>query len=139
MFANMSFSALVKDVGLQTLTKHTGDEIKVIGNLGIYVFDTPTLAVSFSRAVQKELAERDILTRIGIDMGSVFIFDLPLGGKDIAGMPVNLASKMAQDKGRFGHIYVNGHLKQAVDVQSMTEISYTVSGVEMSIYEDFND
>ena len=139
MFSNMSFSALVKDVGLQTLTKHTGDEIKVIGNLGIYVFDTPTMAVSFSRAVQKELAQRDVLTRIGIDMGSVFIFDLPLGGKDIAGMPVNLASKMAQDKGRFGYIYLNGHLKQAVDVQSMTEISYTVSGVEMTIYEDFND
>lgn len=135
MFTDLSFSALMKDMGIQLLEKHTGHEIKVVGNLGIYVFDSPQTAFSFSKAFQDVLDRQNIGTRIGIDKGPVLVFDLPTGGKDIAGMPVNIASKMAQDKGRFGHVYLNGHLGEALDVNALSQIKYTVSGVEMTIYE----
>ncbi|MBC7774203.1 MAG: family 3 adenylate cyclase [Phycisphaerae bacterium] len=135
MFTDMSFSALMKDAGIQLLTKHNGHEIKVVGNLGIYVFDSPHVAFSFSKEFQDVLNRQNVETRIGIDRGPVLVFDLPAGGKDIAGMPVNIASKMAQDKGRFGYVYLNGHLSESMDVSALTQISYTVSDVEMTIYE----
>ncbi|MFN0174053.1 MAG: family 3 adenylate cyclase [Saprospiraceae bacterium] len=135
MFTDMSFSALMKDAGIQLLTKHAGDEIKVVGNLGIYVFNSPQIAFAFSKEFQDVLNRQNVETRIGIDKGPVLVFDLPAGGKDIAGMPVNIASKMAQDKGRFGHVYVNGHLRESLDVSALTQIKYTVSDIEMTIYE----
>lgn len=135
MFTDMSFSALMKDAGIQLLLKYTGDEIKVLSNIGIYVFDSPQVAFAFSKAFQDVLNQQNVDTRIGIDKGPVLVFDLPTGGKDIAGMPVNIASKMAQDKGGFGHVYINGHLSESLDVSVLTQINYTVSGVEMTIYE----
>lgn len=135
MFTDMSFSALMKDSGTQLLTKHGGDEIKVVGNLGIYIFDSPKVAFAFSKEFQDVMNQRNVDTRIGIDKGPVLVFDLPTGGKDIAGMPVNIASKMAQDNGRFGHVYLNGHLGESLNVEALTRINYTVSGVEMTIYE----
>lgn len=135
MFTDMSFSALMKDVGNQLLVKHAGDEIKVVGNLGIYVFDSPQVAFAFSKEFQDTLNQQTIDTRIGMDKGPVLVFDLPTGGKDIAGMAVNIASKMAQDKGRFGHVYINGSLSDSLDMSTLKQINYTVSGIEMTIYE----
>lgn len=99
MFNHLSFSALMKDIGLQLLPVGAAAEIKVVGTLGIYVFDDAPAALAFARSFRLEFAKHDIACRIGIDAGAVLLFDLPAGGKDIAGSPVNMASKMAQDKG----------------------------------------
>lgn len=63
------------------------------------------------------------------------IFDLSVGSKDIAGMPVNVASKMAQDKGEFGKIYLSAAMRDLVDVRDFNEIKYNISGVEITSYE----
>jgi len=60
---------------------------------------------------------------------------LAVGGRDIAGNAVNVASKMAQDKGQFGKLYLSSTMKTLVDVSQFTEITHTVSGVEITIYE----
>ncbi|HBL10359.1 MAG TPA: family 3 adenylate cyclase [Cyanobacteria bacterium UBA11162] len=135
MFNNLSLAALMKDVGMRLLPESNGVEIKVAGPIGIYVFDQANDALSFSRSFREELANGGIACRIGIDAGPVLLFDLAGGGKDIAGMPVNVASKMAQDKGEFGKFYLSSGMKEFVDVSELTEIKYTVSGVEMVIYQ----
>lgn len=135
MFTNLSVSARLKDVGLRLLEQSNGVEIKVVGSLGIYVFDEATAALSFAQAFRQELAAQGVASRIGIDAGSVLVFDLSFGSKDIAGNPVNVASKMAQDKGQFGKLYLSSTMKELVDVSPFTEITYTVSGVEITIYE----
>lgn len=135
MFTNLAFSAKMKDIGLRLLDQINGEEIKVIGSLGIYTFNEATAAFNFAQAFRYELAAQDIASRIGIDAGVVLISDLAVGGKDIAGMPVNIASKMAQDQGKFGKVYVNSTIKDLVDVSQFTEITYTVSGVEITTYE----
>jgi len=135
MFTNLSLSAVIKDVGLRLLEQSKGTEIKVVGTIGIYTFDEATAALNFAQAFRQELAAKDIATRIGIDAGPVLIFDLALGGKDIAGNPVNVASKMAQDKGQFGKFYLSSTMKDSLDISQFTEIKYTVSGVEFTIYE----
>jgi len=48
---------------------------------------------------------------------------------------VNIASKMAQDKGQFGKLYLSSTMKELVDVSQFIEMTYTVSGVEITIYE----
>ena len=67
------------------------------GPLAIYAFDDPAAALAFAQAFRAELARNGIICRIGVESGPVLVFDLPLGGSDIAGNPVNIASKMAQD------------------------------------------
>ncbi|MEH2065041.1 MAG: adenylate/guanylate cyclase domain-containing protein [Nostoc sp.] len=135
LFTNLSLSAVIKDVGLRLLEQNQGTEIKVVGTIGIYAFDEASVALNFVQALRQEFAAKGIATRIGIDAGPVLIFDLALGGRDIAGNPVNVASKMAQDKGQFGKFYLSNTLKDFLDVSQFTEIKYTVSGVEFTIYE----
>lgn len=135
MFTNLVLSAELKDTGLQLLETYNGIEVKVVGSIGIYVFDEADTALNFAQAFRQALAVQNIDSRTGIDAGSILLFDLAVGGKDIAGNPVNVASKMAQDKGVFGKIYLSSTMKTLVNVSQFKEITYTVSGVEITIYE----
>ncbi|TKC96366.1 family 3 adenylate cyclase [Polyangium fumosum] len=135
LLGNMALSAFMKDVGMRHLSQHNGTEIKVVGPLGIYVFDTGTAALAFAREFGADLTRQDVSCRIGIDAGTLMIFDLATGGRDIAGQPVNIASKMAQDKGTPGHIYLSHAMKDLVDVSGFKEIKLSVSGVEMIAFE----
>ncbi|MCL1473309.1 hypothetical protein [Argonema antarcticum] len=135
MLTNISLSTILKDVGMRLLSQNNGVEIKVVSNLGIYIFDDGVAAINFAKLIREELVKQDLSCRIGIDVGPVLIFDLPVGGKDIAGMPVNIASKMAQDKGKLGKLYLSAAMKELVNLNGFTEIKYTVSGVEMAAYE----
>jgi len=135
MFNQLSFSALMKDIGLRLLDKTSASEIKVVSSLGIYVFENAIAAVNFAKAFRQELSNQDIDCRIGIDTGEVLIFNLAIGTKDIAGSPVNVASKMAQDKGKFGRLYLSAPMQDLVDISGFNEIKYNVSGVEITSYE----
>jgi class 3 adenylate cyclase len=132
---NLSLSAILKDTGLRLLPKATGLEVKVAGPLGIYIFDEAGEAVNFALAFRNSLAQEDVACRIGIDAGPVLVFKLPTGGRDIAGMPVNIASKMAHDKGQMGKLYLSAAVKELVEDIPFTELKYTVSGVEIDAYE----
>jgi len=132
---NLSLSALLKDTGMRLLAEANGMEVKVAGSLGIYLFDQASAAVAFAQAFRSALAQEGVACRIGIDAGPVLVFELASGGHDIAGMPVNLASKMAQDKGRMGKLYLSAAVKERVEAGSFTELRYTVSGVEIAAYE----
>jgi class 3 adenylate cyclase len=132
---NLSLSAILKDTGLRLLPKTTGQEVKVAGPLGIYIFDEAAEAVTFALAFRRALAQEDVACRIGVDIGSVLVFDLPTGGRDIAGMPVNIASKMAHDKGQMGKVYLSSAVKELVEDLPFNELKYTISGVEIDAYE----
>jgi class 3 adenylate cyclase len=135
LLGNMALSAFMKDVAMRHLSEHDSAEIKVVGPLGIYVFDTAAAALRFARAFSADLTRQDVSCRIGIDAGPLVIFDLPTGGRDIAGQPVNIASKIAQDRGKPGHMYLSHAMKDLVDVSGFTEIRLSVSGIEMIAYE----
>jgi class 3 adenylate cyclase len=135
LFNNLSLSALLKDTGLRLLPAAGGREVKVSGPLGIYLFDEAQAAVQFAHSFRQALAQADVSCRIGIDAGAVLVFDLEGGGSDIAGMPVNLASKMAQDKGQMGKLYLSAAVRESVDAGAFTELRYTVSGVEIAVYQ----
>jgi class 3 adenylate cyclase len=132
---NLSFSALLKDMGLRLLEGTGGKEIKVAGPLGIYLFEDAPEALTFAQEFRRALAREGLDCRIGIDAGPVLVFELAGGGSDIAGAPVNMASKMAQDKGRMGKLYLSAAVKSRVDAGSFAELRYAVSGMEIVAYE----
>ena len=136
MFNQLSFSALMKDIGLRLLDTQLEAEIKVVSSLGIYAFDEANTAISFAQNFRQELTKQGITCRIGIDQGEVLIFNLAIGTRDIAGMPVNMASKIAQDKGEFGKLYMSESLKDIADIHGFKGISYEVSGVRITAYEN---
>lgn len=135
LFANLSLSAKMKDAGLRHLAAAGGVEVKVSGPLGIYTFDEPARALAFARTFRRELAEDGVDCRIGVDQGPVLVFDLAGGGKDIAGMPVNIASKMAQDCGDWGKLYLSDRVHACVDAGEFRERRFHVSGVELRAFE----
>lgn len=130
----LALSAMMKDTGLRCLPPG-GMEVKIAGPLGIYLFDEPAVAVRFGESFRQDLAARDILCRIGVDVGPVLVNELSGGGRDIAGMPVNIASKMAQDVGEPGRLYLSEAMREHVDLAGFTQIRYTVSGIQMTAFE----
>lgn len=132
---DLALSAMMKDAAIRHLEGSAGQEIKVAGPIGIYAFEDPAQALEFAEGFRRVLAHDEIVSRIGIDVGPVLIFDLAGGGKDIAGMPVNIASKMAQDRGRWGHIYLSAAMQALVEAPGYTQLEYTVSGVDLVVYE----
>jgi Adenylate and Guanylate cyclase catalytic domain len=133
----LALSAMMKDVGARHLP--TGDthsqEIKVVGPLGIYLFDEPAAAVRFAQNFRADLATRDIGCRIGVDCGPVLVGELSSGGMEIAGMPVNIASKMAQDVGKPGKIYLSEAIRDHVDADDVEPVQYAVSGIQLTAFE----
>lgn len=132
---DLALSVMMKDAAIRHLEGSAGQEIKVAGPIGIYAFEDPAQALEFAEGFRRVLAHDEIVSRIGIDIGPVLIFDLAGGGKDIAGMPVNVASKMAQDRGRWGHIYLSAAMQALVQAPGYTQLEYTVSGVDLVVYE----
>lgn len=135
LFTNLALSAMMKDTGLRHLDRDHGREIKVAGPLGIYTFDDPARALAFARTFRRQLAAENIRCRTGIDTGPVLVFDLAGGGKDIAGAPVNVASKMAQDCGAWGRIYLSDRARAHVDATDLRERRFVVSGVALIAFE----
>lgn len=134
LFHDLSLSAIMKDAGLRHLDPARGEEIKVTGPLAIYTFDDPGHALEFARTFRAALRAEDIACRIGIDLGPVLVFDLAGGGRDIAGMPVNVASKMAQDRGQWGELYLSERVHALVDAPGFRELHFLVSGVELRAF-----
>ncbi|MFF5205998.1 adenylate/guanylate cyclase domain-containing protein [Streptosporangium sp. NPDC000396] len=135
----LALSAVMKETGLRLMPPEGAIEIKVAGPLAIYAFEDPAPAVRFARRLRSRLAEHEIICRIGVDTGPVLAGEIPGGGRDIAGAPVNVASKMAQDLGRPGHIYlseaVREHIDPTGDPAAFTPVQCTVSGVTMTFFE----
>lgn len=61
-------------------------------------------ALVAAQEIRTRFAERGLEVRIGVDLGPVLAFDDPPGARQIAGGPVNVASKLAVDAGVAGAI-----------------------------------
>ncbi|MEV0400290.1 hypothetical protein [Actinoallomurus sp. NPDC050550] len=135
LLRGLSRSALMKETGLRLLPPRGAIEIKVAGPLAIYLFDEPQPAVCFALRLRATLADHDIVSRIGVDTGPVLTGETPGGGRDIAGAPINVASKMAQDLGRPGHVYLSDALREHTGLASFVPIEKVVSGVRIRFFE----
>ncbi len=126
---DLALSVVMKKAADAVLPTYKGDEIKTAGPLGIYVFKESSFALDFAKQLRDNLLKDGVRSKIGIDYGDLLVFTTPDGHKDIAGMPVNQASKMAQDKGDFGHIYMSAEVAKQVSTEGFFKTTIEVSGV----------
>ncbi len=131
----LDLSVAMRETGLRLLPPAGAVEIKVAGPLGIYLFDEPAAAARFARDLRAALAEAGMTCRIGVDTGPVLAGPTPGGGWDVAGAPVNLASKMAQDLAAPGLVCLSEAVGAHTGLDGFTLARHTVSGVDMTFYQ----
>lgn len=130
---DLALAAAMKRIGRHLLAPHGGAEVKTTGLISIYTFGDPAPAAAFAEAFRETFAAQGVLTRIGIDSGQVLLFDLGGGRHDIAGSPVNVASKLAQDCGEFGLIYLSDAATRRARLERRSRsVTFEVSGVTLS-------
>jgi len=130
---DLALTAAMIRIGDQLLADLKGEAIKNTGLLSLYTFEDCRSAVMFAEAIRTTLAQTGIRCRIGVDVGQVLVFDLGTGGRDIAGDPVNTASKLAQDVGELGGIYVSMRAAAKAGLTaSGTEVGAEISGVHLA-------
>jgi class 3 adenylate cyclase len=101
---------------INLLQQYHGQEIKNVGNLAIYAFPDPLQALDFSLELRQILADDGVLVKLGLDSGPLIVFKLPRGTRDIVGISVNIASKLVQDGGEFGKIYLTENIYQHIEL-----------------------
>jgi hypothetical protein len=130
---DLALAAAMRRIATALLAELGGSEIKTAGLIGIYTFDDPGTGVAFARRFRDAFASEGVETRIGIDAGEVLVFDLGRGRTDIAGSPVNVASKLAQDVGEFGRIYLSEEATRRARLERRSRtVSFEVSGVKLT-------
>jgi len=106
---DLSIAAALKRLGRDLIQGLAAVEVKTSGGasaVSIYLFEVPGEAVDFARRLRELLRRRDVPLRIGVDVGRVLMFELGPGSRDVAGAPVNVASKLAQHPGTPGAIHL---------------------------------
>lgn len=131
----LDLSVTLRETGLRLLPSVGAVEIKVAGPLAIYLFDEPGPAVRFARDLRTALAEAGMTCRIGVDTGPVLAGRTPAGVWDVAGAPVNLASKMAQDLAPQQAVCLSEAVGAHTGLNGFTLVRHAVSGVDMTFYQ----
>ncbi len=106
---DLAIAAALKRLGHGLLEGSSGLEVKTSGGasgVSIYLFEEPPHAVEFARRLRGLLQSGDVRIRVGVDVGRVLLFELGANARDVAGGPVNIASKLAQFTGEFGTIHL---------------------------------
>ena len=131
---NLALAAAVRRLGGELVLDLAGQEIKTTGQVSIYLFDDAGHALAFARKLRAELASQRVELRIGMDSGRVLLFELAPETFDIAGSPVNVASKLAQDTGRFGAIHLSRSAARQAGIPDSVPVSIVqVGGVAIEM------
>ncbi|MFY0565943.1 hypothetical protein ACN28E_19150 [Archangium lansingense] len=83
-------------------SSHGADVVKSNGTLAIVLFDEGHDAVGFARDIIEGNRALGFTAHVGLTQGEVYLFPLANGEREIAGNPVNIASKLAEDSGLGG-------------------------------------
>jgi hypothetical protein len=135
--------AVLNDLALSAaMTKHAapllratgGREVKTSGSLGIYTFEECAAGLEFARRFRALFEPQGVAIRAGIDHGEVLLFDIGDGLADIAGMPVNLASKIAQDRGEFGKIYLTAAAARETGAAGLERLEFPIAGTVVQAF-----
>ncbi len=99
--------AVVDALIRRTVERLGGDLVKSNGAIAIALFERDADAVQFALALEEELSANAPDARIAVARGEVFVFDLDRANasapaREIAGDPVNIASKLAEDSALTG-------------------------------------
>lgn len=108
------------------------EEIKSNGSIGIFVTQDAYKALAFATGVKGNLTRNGFMSNVGMAKGNVLQFDMNNGQKDIAGDPVNVASKLAEDCGVSNRILIDETIKiPRKNLPSREKYEFTVSSINL--------
>lgn len=110
---------------------HGGDVVKSNGSLAIVLFPDGQAAVPFAREVIEENRRLGFDAHVGLTQGEVYLFPLANGEREIAGNPVNIASKLAEDSGLEG-VLVEDSVAHGELARQGEPFRLTISKVELT-------
>jgi hypothetical protein len=91
--------------------KYDLQTVKSNGDLAIFVTDEVNEALGLAEEILTSMAASEDRVSIGLAAGEVMLFDLAGGaGRDIAGGPVNIASKISEDIPDQDSLYVDSSI-----------------------------
>jgi hypothetical protein len=103
------------------------------GGLGILSFETVPQALDFAREIRARLAQNGLAVAQGIDWGPVLLLRSKSGPSGIAGDPVNVASKISEELGEPGMIFVTQRAAQFLKgVESESQFKLRISGLDLT-------
>ncbi|HYI03221.1 hypothetical protein [Hyalangium sp.] len=110
---------------------HGADVVKSNGTLAIVLFPEGRQAVAFARDIIEENRALGFNAHVGLTHGEVYLFPLASGEREIAGNPVNIASKLAEDSGLEG-VLVEDSVTLGELAQKGEPFRLTLSKVELT-------
>ena len=110
---------------------HGADVVKSNGSLAIVLFSDNRAAVAFARDVIEENRSLGFNAHVALTQGEVYLFPLANGEREIAGNPVNIASKLAEDSGLEG-VLVEDSVALGALAQQGEPFRLTISKVELT-------
>ncbi len=128
---DLALAAAVKRLGNSLLEGREGTEIKTSGRASLYLFEAAVDALAFARELRDALAREQVQLAIGVDVGRVLLFELGPGLRDVAGSPVNVAAKLAQDAGEFGTIQLTAEAARQAGLDTGQPRRITAGGVRI--------
>ncbi len=123
---------LANSIVQKEIKDHHLETIKSNGSLGIFLSDDPSQALACALSLKDKLTTADYQASLGLSQGEVFVFPLTEGGKDIAGNPVNVASKLAEDVGTDSSIWIDSSVKLKKKPEKAKPFQVPVSGITLS-------
>lgn len=127
---DLALAAAITRVANSLLEEFGGVEVKSAGGPCIYYFDDPRRALGFARKLREFFEAQRVRLAIGIDMGRVLLFELGAGRHDLAGSPVNVACKLAQEVGKLGAITLTWAAARAAGLPDVTAVeALAASGI----------
>lgn len=109
----------------QTATTQGADCVKCNGDIGIFLSPSLATAEPFAVALRDAMKAAGFVCNVGVADGESFVFPLDQGGRDIAGVPVNLSSKLSEEMSAFPDTV------HVLDGRTGEAFTHTVSGVEL--------
>lgn len=109
--------------------------VKADGRLGIIACDSKVEALEAALSLRQAALDNGLSANVGVCSGEVLLFTLDRGGFDIAGNPVNIASKLAEDTPDRGVVFLEQSVAEHGIVHGITipfELSrsgVTITGV----------
>ncbi|OGC49832.1 hypothetical protein A2716_00515 [candidate division WWE3 bacterium RIFCSPHIGHO2_01_FULL_40_23] len=115
---------------MESVSKEFGIErVKSNGGLGIFASTDVRDSLAFARRIKQVLTFNGYVCSVGMAKGEVLIFPMK-EGEEIAGGPVNVASKLAEDVGGRGVIFADSSVTQKPKVKLKgSKFELEVSGV----------
>ena len=102
------------------------------GGLGILTFETPREALDAAETLRRRFDANGLPIKIGMAGGPVLFFSNPRGPSGIAGSPVNIASKLSEDRGIAGRIQIAANVAaQLTGLEGGEPFEIVIGGVAL--------